>query len=182
MVSFLFELVKLTLTLTLVQMVYDYYGICIGIMLLNIISTGNIVNLLQYKHEYISTINNQKIQQGTSRIPHIGHFMWIGSDTSNIPSHFRSTISKWKLQYPNWEFILWNNITSRNLVVDSYPHFLELYDSFPKDKWISRADMIRYLVIHKFGGLYIDLDIQPRIGKDIETELLNKHMLHVMFV
>lgn len=46
----------------------------------------------------------------------------------------------------------------RNLVKHHYPWFLRLYDALPKP--IMRADAARYLYMHKYGGLYSDLDIE----------------------
>lgn len=48
--------------------------------------------------------------------------------------------------------------THRNLVRQHYPWFLRLYDALPKP--IMRADAARYLYMHKYGGLYSDLDIE----------------------
>lgn len=39
------------------------------------------------------------------------------------------------------------------------PQYLELYDSFPKE--IYRADFMRPILMHAFGGIYADLDLLP---------------------
>jgi len=57
---------------------------------------------------------------------------------------------------PDWEFRVWTDKENRDLVKDHYPHLLKLYDTY--DVNIKRIDMVRYLYLHKVGGVYIDLD------------------------
>src|SRR6185312_9041947 len=45
------------------------------------------------------------------------------------------------------------------LVEHHYPALVPLYRSFRRE--IFRADMARCLYLHRFGGVYIDLDIEP---------------------
>ena len=41
---------------------------------------------------------------------------------------------------------------------DETPHLYDVYVSLPKN--IMRADMIRYVIMSKIGGLYLDLDYE----------------------
>jgi hypothetical protein len=52
---------------------------------------------------------------------------------------------------------LWTDSTSRHFVARHYPSFLATFDSYAYP--IQRADAIRYFVLHRFGGIYMDLDI-----------------------
>lgn len=63
----------------------------------------------------------------------------------------------WKNQFPNFEFILWNDEDIRSLVEREYNEFLELYDTFPYN--IMRVDFSRFCILHSYGGIYADLDI-----------------------
>ncbi|KAK0232868.1 nucleotide-diphospho-sugar transferase [Armillaria fumosa] len=58
---------------------------------------------------------------------------------------------------PDYEYILWTDESSRNFISEYYPWFLRTYDGyrFP----IQRADVIRYFVLHHYGGIYYDVDI-----------------------
>ncbi|CAL8462282.1 g1813 [Coccomyxa elongata] len=60
--------------------------------------------------------------------------------------------------HPTWEYRLWTDEANRELVRDHYPWLLETYDSFPEN--IMRADTARVLYLHKYGGLYADLDFE----------------------
>lgn len=44
------------------------------------------------------------------------------------------------------------------MVEDHFPQYIALYDSFPAE--IYRADMIRYLFLYLYGGIYADLDFE----------------------
>lgn len=55
------------------------------------------------------------------------------------------------------EYMLWTDKMSRELIEKDYPWFLPVFDSYPYN--IQRADVIRYFVLHKYGGVYMDLDI-----------------------
>lgn len=55
------------------------------------------------------------------------------------------------------EYKLWSDNSSREFIADHYPWFLPTFDSYPYP--IQRADVIRYFVLHHYGGVYMDLDI-----------------------
>lgn len=90
-------------------------------------------------------------------ISRIVHQSW---KTANIPYHVynKRWIASWKTKNPDWEYKLWTNLDNFKLIRDHYPEFLELYNSYSKD--INRADMARYFYMHKYGGIYADLDFQ----------------------
>jgi mannosyltransferase OCH1-like enzyme len=50
----------------------------------------------------------------------------------------------------------WTDDRARAFIAEEYPCFLEIFDSYPYP--IQRADVIRYLILAYFGGIYIDLD------------------------
>lgn len=53
--------------------------------------------------------------------------------------------------------MLWTDETSRQLIAEHYPWFLPIFDGYQYP--IQRADAIRYFVLHRYGGVYLDLDI-----------------------
>lgn len=66
----------------------------------------------------------------------------------------------------NYEYKLWNKNDCEELL-NEYSIFKPLYDSV-KYK-IMKVDIIRFIIIHKYGGIYLDLDVVPNIKK-IENE------------
>tara|TARA_R110000737_G_scaffold332903_1_gene350109 strand:- start:124 stop:699 length:576 start_codon:yes stop_codon:yes gene_type:complete len=67
----------------------------------------------------------------------------------------------------NYQHKLWNLIECVNLIEEHYPQYMSLWRSFRFD--IQRADFIRYLILHKYGGMYIDCDVSP--AKCLDTLL-----------
>lgn len=63
----------------------------------------------------------------------------------------------WKNNFSDFEFKLWNDEDNRNLVKSDYSEFLEMYDAFPH--YIMKVDFARFCMLHKFGGIYTDMDI-----------------------
>lgn len=89
------------------------------------------------------------------KIPKIIHQTW---KNNNLPEPHRTLSETWKAFLPDWEYILWTDEMNRQFVIEHFPDFLEKYDSYPKN--IQRADAIRYLLLKKYGGLYVDLDFE----------------------
>lgn len=68
---------------------------------------------------------------------------------------YKSFHNRWKNKA---EFRLWNDKQGiNNLVKCSYPDYYKIYKAFPKH--IMRIDFARLCILHKFGGLYADLDV-----------------------
>jgi mannosyltransferase OCH1-like enzyme len=112
-------------------------------------------------------------------IPKIIHLTY---KDHNIPDVWKTTISEWKKYHPDWQVWFWTDKENRELIQSHYPEYLELYDSYRYG--IQRADVIRYFILHTFGGIYSDMDIQPRksfnkllsINKKKEVYLVKANM------
>jgi hypothetical protein len=86
-------------------------------------------------------------------IPRLLHQSW---KTADIPIGFRGWAATWQRHHPNWERHLWSDVSNRRLVAQHYPWLLSAYDAMPAP--IFRADIARALYMHRFGGIYADLD------------------------
>ncbi|KAL3897952.1 MAG: hypothetical protein SGCHY_003071, partial [Lobulomycetales sp.] len=78
-------------------------------------------------------------------------------DTDDIPPQVQKVIDSWKTLNPDWKLVLYNDRECRAFVEAEYPEFLSLYDNVFTA--VERSDIWRYLIIHRFGGLYIDSDV-----------------------
>ena len=78
--------------------------------------------------------------------------------TRTVPDHLKKFVESWKKFNPDWEWRMWNDKDNRNLVLVHFPEYLPMYDNLKKS--IMRADVIRYFILWKFGGLYADLDFE----------------------
>jgi mannosyltransferase OCH1-like enzyme len=88
-------------------------------------------------------------------IPKLIHQTW---KTAEVPEKYAAYQQKLLALHPGWAYKLWTDEDNLALVKDHFPDFYETYIGFPKN--IMRADAIRYLIMYKLGGLYLDLDYE----------------------
>jgi len=61
-----------------------------------------------------------------------------------------------------YSYRLWDKISCDRLI-KKYPEFIELYNSVKYP--IMKVDIIRFIILHYYGGLYLDMDCYPVINK-----------------
>ena len=94
-------------------------------------------------------------------IPKIIHQQW---KNDNIPDKFMKWRNKFLQYFPEPEFqhMIWTDKKARELIENYYPWFLTTYDGYKHN--INRADAARYFILHRYGGIYADLDYEPMIN------------------
>ncbi|GAA6014809.1 hypothetical protein JCM11491_002124 [Sporobolomyces phaffii] len=95
------------------------------------------------------------------RIPKIIHATW---KTDVLPDRWEKIRQGCIDLHPDYEFMLWSDASSRKFIAEFYPWFLSTFDGYVYP--IQRADVIRYFVLHRYGGIYMDLDIGCRRNMD----------------
>ena len=90
-------------------------------------------------------------------ILNIIHKIWSGIEEP-LPEHFRQFAETWKACHHDWEYQLWDNDRMNTFIGDHYPTYWDTYLSFQYN--IQRWDAIRYLILDKIGGMYVDFDIE----------------------
>jgi len=70
----------------------------------------------------------------------------------------------------NWEYKLWTDIPKD--ILDEDDKFI-LDDSIDKEPFI-KVDYLRYIILEKYGGMYVDLDVTP---KDKFIEIMNDDLI-----
>jgi inositol phosphorylceramide mannosyltransferase catalytic subunit len=88
-------------------------------------------------------------------IPKLLHQTW---KTENVPEVWREFALSWRKFHSSWDYRLWTDEANREFVAENYSSLLDVYDSYSYG--IQRADVIRYCLLHHFGGVYADLDIE----------------------
>lgn len=63
----------------------------------------------------------------------------------------------WQDQFPDFEHKFWDDHSIDDLVRTEYPDYWEIYQDFPIH--IMKIDFVRLCFMHKFGGIYADLDM-----------------------
>ena len=89
------------------------------------------------------------------KIPKIIHQIWWEID-SPLPKQFRKFGDTWKDNHPDWKYEFWDQERSENFIADFYPQYINKFQSFQYN--IQRIDAIRYLILDKIGGMYVDFD------------------------
>lgn len=88
-------------------------------------------------------------------IPRIIHLTW---KTSQLPEGLEPYRLSWIRENPGYEVRLWSDDDNERLVREHYPALLPLYQSLASG--VHRADLCRLLYLQRFGGLYVDTDIE----------------------
>ena len=101
------------------------------------------------------------------KIPKIIHQSW---KTKEVPQIWQSYQKKVQELHPDWEYILWTDESSEQLVAEVFPQFLPVYQGFSRN--IMRADVFRYLIMYHMGGMYLDLDYEMIRPFDFKKEEL----------
>ena len=96
--------------------------------------------------------------------PKLIHLVYLVFDSPTMPEAWRKNLEEWKKKNPDYKVILWNDKMADNLLDTKYPDLKDMYYSYKYN--IQRADVIRYLIMHSFGGVYTDLDIVPNYPID----------------
>lgn len=90
------------------------------------------------------------------------HSIWIGP--APIPQRHQDTWREWQRLHPGWEFFLW---TDEQVATFRMQNFREYRQA---STWAAKADILRYEILLKYGGVYVDRDQAPR--RNIEPLLL----------
>ena len=85
-------------------------------------------------------------------IPKIIHFCWFGGKP--YPKIVDKCIKSWKKQCPDYKIIRWDET---NYEVRSVPYTTEAYE---RKKWAFVSDYARLDVVYRYGGIYLDTDVE----------------------
>lgn len=88
-------------------------------------------------------------------IPKIFHFVWLGG---NVPKLTINYINSFKYYNKEYKIYIW---TDQNIgeLLDDWPEIRD--KAFYKAKYLCQcADIIRLLALYKYGGFYIDADVE----------------------
>ena len=113
------------------------------------------ISYFYLKTELIGVKNSYQKQQPPGLIPRIIHQTW---DSTAVPRTFLPWMSSWTRHHPHWQHWFWTPEDIRCLFRRRYARLAYLYESYPTQ--LQRADVMRYFILHAFGGVYVDLDVE----------------------
>ena len=85
-------------------------------------------------------------------VPRTIHTFWFSGDP--LPEEYQKCLNSWKKYCPDYEIKIWNQETydcNKNQFVK---------DAIAARKWAFAADVARLDVLYKYGGIYMDLDVE----------------------
>jgi inositol phosphorylceramide mannosyltransferase catalytic subunit len=90
-------------------------------------------------------------------IPRTLHQVWVGPDA---PALFDEWSAAWRELHPTWDYVLWTSAPPEFLVAPLIADAL----AFVPERNVGQftADLMRYELLYRFGGVYVDRDMEPR--------------------
>ena len=119
----------------------------------------------------------------TLLIPKKIHSIWLGN--SPLPKNKQYYLETWRKFHPDWEVKLW---TDQDLLKENFPN-TDLY--LLAESYQEKSDIMRYEIVRRYGGLYIDSDIECFSNFDemhhkykfygyMETPVVNKMVVNIL--
>lgn len=92
-------------------------------------------------------------------IPKKIHMMWL-PDISQAPDDQRESPKRWGDLNPGYEIVQWDDESLGAHIEENHEWLFEIWNNL--DVVVKRADLSRLLVLHDFGGIYMDMDMIPQ--------------------
>lgn len=86
-------------------------------------------------------------------IPKIIHQIHLGD--KNLSEQELEWQEGWCRLNPSWQYIMWDDKKIKNELRITHPKILKSCKSFSE-----KSDILRFEILHQFGGLYIDTDFE----------------------
>ena len=95
-------------------------------------------------------LSQSKLAQ-EKKIPKIIHQIWLGSP---VPDKYKKWQTSVQLLHPRWQYKLWTDkdINELNLINKAQ------YEA--SSNYGERSDIARYEILYRYGGVYVDIDVQ----------------------
>ncbi len=87
-----------------------------------------------------------------NKIPKIIHYCWFGN--KEIPENLQEYINSWKRLMPDYEIKRWDET---NYDINKCSYIKEAYEA---KKWAFVTDYVRLDVCYRYGGIYLDTDVE----------------------
>jgi len=85
------------------------------------------------------------------KIPKIIHQIWIGGP---VPQEFKDFMQSWRDAHPDWEYRLWTDEDVKTFGLYNQT----FYDR--SDNYGVKSDILKWEIIYRYGGLYVDTDYE----------------------
>lgn len=93
------------------------------------------------------------------KIPRVIHYCWFGG--GEIPAQLQAYMETWKACCPNYTIRRWDE-TNYNVTKNRY-----MKQAYDKKMWAFVSDYARVDIVHQYGGIYLDCDVELRKPLDV---------------
>lgn len=100
-------------------------------------------------------------------VPKKMHLVALG--TANL-TKYEDAIKTCRDLHGDWEHNVWTDDNATDFLTANYPDIVPHYTGYHQN--IQRANILRYAVLHKLGGVYLDLDVSCHVNLD-DTPIVN---------
>jgi len=90
-------------------------------------------------------------------IPTTIHQIWW-QGYSNLSPEFKRNRDIFIKNHPNFKFILWDEKLIDKLIKEEYKYIFDEIENLNLEL-IQKIDLVKYLILYKYGGVYTDIDI-----------------------
>ena len=109
-------------------------------------------NILSDQYKFFLDSQKAKNIDKEYVIPKIIHQIWIGN--KKLPNKYIKYMKSWKKFNPSWDYILWDDEKVKNFKLKNHVAY------YSSSNYGYKSDILRYEILHKFGGLYADTDFE----------------------
>jgi len=99
-----------------------------------------------------------------NKIPKVIHYIWLGGKP--LPKTIKKYLKTWQKHCPDYEFKRWDE---SNIDLNFCKYCKDAYDA---KKYAFASDVVRFDILYKEGGIYLDIDVE--ILKPIDKFLDDK--------
>ena len=107
---------------------------------------------IQLMHQYEKYLDKNLLEREEFIVPKKIHQIWLGN--KKLPKKYWKWMESWKKYNTDWEYKLWDEESIKKLDINQP----EIYSKKINPGY--RSDIIRYIILKKFGGLYVDTDFE----------------------
>jgi len=100
-------------------------------------------------------------------IPKIIHYCWLSG--GEYPALSKKCIDSWKKILPDYEIVLWD------MKKDGIGEVPWVREAFNAKKYAFAADYVRFFALYKYGGIYLDADVE--VLKSFDSLLNNRYFI-----
>ena len=119
----------------------------------NILQQSNILEKLNST----TSATNASNRPNTTSIPKIIHQIWLGSPKPST-SEYMSWFQSWIALHPDWEIKWWHDKDVEEMIQQNEFINVEAYKA--AQNYGEKSDILRYELLYKYGGLYVDTDME----------------------